>query len=321
MSPTKLPPSFSSARPTHRLRSPAALSSMLLRLAVAGDHHPGHERVERAEPDHGQDRRERDDPLRVARLLAVRRGGLEADPRPEGEEQADGGAAGGDALEPEPAALGQRLEGVDRVDRLGHEPVGTAAGEQHGERERAEQHDLGDQGDAEDERGDADVEVAEHADQHDADQREDEPVDVPAEPAVEAEVGEVGEDADQRALEDDVGHRREDAGRHAPDRAEAVGDEAVEGAGRGDVLRHLDEADGEQRQHDRGDQEAGRARRCRCRSRSRSGVLPVMAVIGAAFATAMKSTPNRPIAPAFSACGCRCPCSAPSGGALSLVVT
>ena len=51
---------------------------------------------------------------------------------------------------PEPAALGQRLERVDRVDRLGHEAVGTAAGEQHGERQRAEQEDLGDQGHAED---------------------------------------------------------------------------------------------------------------------------------------------------------------------------
>ena len=34
MSPTKLPPSFSSARPTHRFRSPAALSSMLFALPL-----------------------------------------------------------------------------------------------------------------------------------------------------------------------------------------------------------------------------------------------------------------------------------------------
>ena len=87
---------------------------------------------------------------------------------------------------------------------------------------------------------------------------EDQPVDVDAEPAVERVVGEVGEDADQRALEDDVGHRRQRAGGHAPHLAEAVGDEAVERAGRGDVARHRDEADGEQGQHDRRDQEAGR---------------------------------------------------------------
>jgi hypothetical protein len=59
-------------------------------------------------------------------------------------------------------------------------------------------------------------------------------------------------------LEDDVGHGREHTGRHAPDLPKAVGDEAVEGAGRRDVPRHRHVADGEQREHDGGDQIARR---------------------------------------------------------------
>jgi hypothetical protein len=38
-----------------------------------------------------------------------------------------------------------------------------------------------------------------------------------------------------------------------------VGDEAVEGSGGRDVLGHRHEADGEDRQDDRGEQEAGEA--------------------------------------------------------------
>ena len=72
-------------------------------------------------------------------------------------------------------------------------------------------------------------------------------------------LSEVGEDADQRALEHDVRHRRERTGDHAPHLAETLGDEAVERAGRRDVARHLDEPDGEQREHDGGDEEAGRS--------------------------------------------------------------
>ena len=64
------------------------------------------------------------------------------------------------------------------------------------------------------------------------------------------------EDADQRALEDHIGHRDDQTTGHADNAAETVGDVAVERAGRREVFGHRGVADGEQRQHDGGDQVA-----------------------------------------------------------------
>ena len=204
---------------------------------------------------------------------------------------------------PMPPPSSRDLKALSGLTASGTMPSGPPPENSTEKARRQQQDDLADQGDAQERRGDVDVEVAEEADDDDADDGDEQPVDVDVEPAVQGVVGEVGEDADQRALEDDVGHRRERAGGHAPHLAEAVGDEAVERAGGGDVAGHRDEPDGEQRQHDRSPPGSRPGRRCRCRSRSRSGVLPVIAVIGAAFATAMNSTPPSPIAPAFRRVG------------------
>ena len=84
------------------------------------------------------------------------------------------------------------------------------------------------------------------------------PRDVDAEDGVDRVVGEVRAAADQRTFEDDVGEGGQHAAGHAPHLAEAVGDEAVERAGRGDVPGHRDVTEREQRQDDRREQEAGR---------------------------------------------------------------
>ncbi len=92
-------------------------------------------------------------------------------------------------------------------------------------------------------------------DQYPAD-GEPQPRDVHSHNGVHGVVGEIREAADQRALEHDVGERGERAAGHAPYLTEAVGDEAVEGACRGDVPGHRDVADREQRQDDRREEEA-----------------------------------------------------------------
>ena len=56
---------------------------------ISGQRGPGRDRVEDTEPDHRDVHGARDVPLGIAGLLAVVRRHLEADPGPEGEEQAD----------------------------------------------------------------------------------------------------------------------------------------------------------------------------------------------------------------------------------------
>ena len=86
----------------------------LVRAVVAGDRRPRRDRVEDPQADHRDVHRPRHDLLRVLRLLAVVRRHLEADPRPEGEEDADPGRAGGDCS----AAASARAEALERVDRV-----------------------------------------------------------------------------------------------------------------------------------------------------------------------------------------------------------
>ena len=226
------------------------------RVAVAGHDHPRHERVEEAEADHGDHRGPGDDLLGLLGLLAVDRGGLVADPRPEGEEDADRGRAGSDTGAER--VRGQRAEGVADVEgAAGGQAVGAALDE-HRDAESDEQDHLARQGDGEHAGGQGDRVVRHERDDGDAHDRDRQPVDADAERRRERVGGEVREAADERALEDDVGHRGEQARGHAPHLAETVGDEAVERAGGGDVARHGHEADGEDGQDDRREQEAGR---------------------------------------------------------------
>ena len=78
-----------------------------------------------------------------------------------------------------------------------------------------------------------------------------------ARPVLDARGGEVAARAGHRGGEDDVAEGDQRGRAHAGHRAEAVGDEGVEPAGRAHPLAHLDVADREDRQHDRGDDERG----------------------------------------------------------------
>ena len=269
--------------------------------AVARQHHRGDEGVEQAESDHRDQRRPRDDLLRVARLLAVDGGGLEADPGPEREEQADRHRPG--RRRGSERARGQALERVVQQHRLvEHEAVGAAALEDHGERQREQDQHLGHQRHPEDRGGQADVEVAQHADDDDRGDGEHQPRDVHPDDGVHRVVGEVGAAADQRSLEHHIGEGRQDSRWPCPRLPETVGDEAVEGTGGGDVPGHRDVSEREQRQRDRGEQEAGGAPSPLPKPTA-IGTLPVIAVIGAALATAMKMTATMPMAPFFSPAG------------------
>ncbi len=221
----------------------------LVHRVVAGEHRPARERVEDPEPDHRDVHRERHDPLRVLRLLGVVRRHLEADPRPEGEEDADAGAARGEA-----AAL-EALEGLDRVDRGGGHVMAALAEDAGVEHDQDD--DLGDERDAEYARREADVEVGQHRDQADHPEREPEPADLDA-VLRELQVEEVGEAAAERRLEHRVRDDGGEGGAHAELAAEAVADERVEAARGRDLARHRAVPDREDREHDRREQEAGR---------------------------------------------------------------
>src|SRR5262249_62062350 len=98
---------------------------------------------------------------------------LEPDPRPEGEEQTDGGGALRQLTD-----LWKSLEGVHRIDR-GDVDVGSRIRE-YPEVEDDEDEDLADQGNAQDPRGELDVEVGEDRDQRHHEQCEIGPSDVRA---------------------------------------------------------------------------------------------------------------------------------------------
>ena len=145
-----------------------------------------------------------------------------------------------------------------RVECLAHrEPIRAAAVEQHRERTQRQHEDLGQQEDTEDLGGDVDVVEGENRVEHQHQQRREDPVDVDAEQRVHQVLEEEREDADQRALENHVRHGDQQTAGHADDPAQPVGDVAVEGTGGGEVLGHGGVADGEQRQHDGGDDVAG----------------------------------------------------------------
>ena len=169
----------------------------LVQRVVAGDRRPARDRVEDTEPDHRDVHRERDDPLRILRLLRVVRRHLEADPRPEGEEDADACGSRRQA-----AASRKALERLDRVDRSGADVV-AALSEDADVHDQEDDH-LADQRQTEQPRRQADVEVRQDRDQRNHRQREPEPADVDA-VLRELQVCEVGEPARERRLEHRVG--------------------------------------------------------------------------------------------------------------------
>ena len=222
----------------------------LVQRVVAGDRRPARDRVEDPEPDHGDVHRERDDPLRVLRLLRVVRRHLEADPRPEREEDAHAGPA-----RREPASAREALERVDRVDRRGGDVV-AALGEDPNVHDRQDD-DLADQREAEQPGREAHVEVGQQRDQADHEERQPEPADVV--PVLgELQVREVREAAGERGLEHRVGDHGRERRPHPELAAQPVADERVEAPGGRDLSGHSRVPDREDRQDDGREEEARR---------------------------------------------------------------
>lgn len=173
------------------------------------------------------------------------------------------------------------------------QPARTAAVRQHRTREQEQHHHLTDQEDAQDLGRDLQVEVGQHRGDGEHRQGEHLPRPVDAELRREGLLREVREDPDDRRLEDHVRQHRQQARGHAYHPAQTVRDEPVERPGGGDVPGHRDVADGEDRQY-QGDEQEGRGACTPLPPPTMTGRLPVMAVIGAAVASAMKTTPARP---------------------------
>ncbi len=171
--------------------------------AVGADRHPRDEGVEDSDADDRDERGLRDDPLGVLGLFAVDRGRLEADPRPEGHEQAEADHAARDVV---------RAEGGERVDRVPDDAVGAASLEEHGEGGAGEDGELEDEHETEDLGRHGDVEVGQPGDRDQGDRGVHGPAELEAELRGERLVGEDGEDADEARLHGHVGEHRHHAG-------------------------------------------------------------------------------------------------------------
>ncbi|MNM49682.1 hypothetical protein D3C81_606910 [compost metagenome] len=165
----------------------------------AGDGHPRHEHIEHPDADHRDQCRQRDDLFRVARLLAIHRRGLEADPGPEREEQAYAGIRANHPF--------GRFERIQRVDRRRRHALRATAMQQHGKGHQPQHQDLQHQAQPEHLGGQGNIKVAEHAIGQQHGQGEHDPGHVHAEDAGQQVFAEEGEDAHQRRFEDDVGER------------------------------------------------------------------------------------------------------------------
>ena len=220
------------------------------RQTVAEHGRPGGQRVEHAQADDRDVGGARHHLARVARLFGVVRGGLEADPRPQGEEDADAGSGDLDA---------RAQQGRDGVQRGEADTRGAAALGEHEDVHDEQQEHLAHQGHAEQTGAQLDVEVGEDPDDGDAGEGIDRPGQVDVQERRERAAREVGEDAPLPGLEDRVGGHAAPAGRHAQGPAQPVADVAVEAAGGGELASHGDVAHREEEQQDgREDEAAGR---------------------------------------------------------------
>ncbi len=143
-------------------------------------------------------------------------------------------------------------------ERRGLEAVGPAAVADDARRQHEQREDLADERDAEDLRGQLDVEERQRGHDRQADGHVDPGRQVDARPGLDARRREVAHGPEHRAGEDEVADGDEHARPEAHDRAEPTGDEGVEAACRGDAPAHLDVADGEDRQRDGRDEERRR---------------------------------------------------------------
>ena len=166
-----------------------------LRRTIADDDHPGHEGVEQAEADDRDHRGDRDIALGVLGLLAVDGGRLEADPRPEGEEDTDRGNTRGNTRAE--GVFRQARECVLRRHDLTEHVAVRPALEEHAQPESSQEEHLEHKGHAEHTRREGHRVVGENRDDDDADGRDDHPVDVDARGLQDVLGCEVGESADE----------------------------------------------------------------------------------------------------------------------------
>ena len=169
---------------------------LVLRRAVRADEHPRPERVEDAEADAGDVDGVGHHLLRVARLLGVVRRHLEADPRPEGGEEARRRQRRAPKTRAAPSTPSPPLKIPAGLSACQTMPSGPPPCTSDGEGEDHQDDELAEQADAEDPGDDLDVEVRD--DEHERDEAEgvDAPVHVEAAGQVEdARLREVRRDA------------------------------------------------------------------------------------------------------------------------------
>ena len=150
----------------------------------------------------------------------------------------------------------EAAEGVDGIDG-GDIHMGTGIRE-HADGENSQDRHFADKRHAQDGRGDLDVEEGQDRDADDHDQRQDRPRHVDANPLLDVEIGEIGEAAGERGLEDRIGDHRAEAEAHAELAPQPMADEGIEAADGSDLARHRRIAHREDQQDDGGDQEGGR---------------------------------------------------------------
>ncbi len=148
---------------------------------------------EDAEADHRDDERARNVALGITAFFCVVGGHFEADPAPEGHEDADRRRTGADGN------LTHLLFGDGRVDlehvqRLERE-VRARIRRDHADREDQQDQHFKNEGDAEHGDGDLHFEVAEDAREDETEHRQITPADIDAEMGVEPGIGEEGEEA------------------------------------------------------------------------------------------------------------------------------
>ena len=150
----------------------------------------------------------------------------------------------------------EAVKGVDRIDG-GDIHMGTGARENTDGEDGQDCH-FADECDAQDRGGDLHVEEGQDRNARDHDQRQYRPGHVDAKPGVDVEIGEIGEAAGERSLEDRIGDHRAEAEAHAELAPQPMADEGIEAADGGDLARHRRIAHREDQQDDGGDQEGGR---------------------------------------------------------------